>query len=183
MKTAQFALALGFVLASAAARADYKAVTSGSKEDKVARIANSILAVYTLELGEYNYQIVSLDSNLNSDIGLTTMVMVGEGGVGGQAGYEAAFKLTPTDQLKVLDSAKVQNGKIELNFLDEDNNHVIKRLKYDPSSRTLREEPAPTSRSTSQTPATPAPDPAEPMPTPPLPPPKLAPTSPTPSQP
>lgn len=181
MKTAQFALALGFVLASAAARADYKAVTSGSKEDKVARIANSILAVYTLALGDYSYQIVSLDSNLNSDIGLTTMVMVGEGGVGGQAGYEAAFKLTPTENLKVLDSAKVENGKIELNFLDEDNNHVIKRLKYDPSSRVLKEEPTP--RSSTETPATPAPTPAEPMPTPPLPPPKLPPASPTPSQP
>lgn len=141
MNIRRFAAVLTLIAAGAPAHADYKAVTSGSKADRVAQVANSILKVYTLELGDYVYQIVSMDSELNSDIGLTTMIMVGQGGVGGQAGYEAAFQVTPTDDLKVLDSAKVANGKIELNFLDSDGQHVIRRVQYVPHTKILKEEP------------------------------------------
>lgn len=141
MKTSQFIVAVSLIFAGITAQADYKAVASGSPADRVAQVANSILKVYTLELGDYVYQIVSMDSELNSDIGLTTMIMVGQGGVGGQAGYEAAFQVTPTGDLKVLDSAKVTDGKIELGFLDSNNQHVVQRVQYDPRNRTLKEGP------------------------------------------
>ena len=120
------------------ALADVPAVTPGSKEEAVANVANDIFSVTNLKIGKWAFQIVSMDSQLNGDLNTTTMVLVGNGEVGGAAGYQAAFKLSPTAELQSLKSARVLNGQIALTFYNADGKLVEKLYSYDASSKSLK---------------------------------------------
>ena len=133
-----FGIAL-IAISGVAAMADVSAIAPGTKEEGVANVASQIFSVTNLKIGKYAYQIVAMDSELNGDINTTTVVLVGEGGVGGAAGYEAAFQLSPTADLQNMKSARVENGKIALTFYNLDGKLVKKTYQYDPKTKTLKE--------------------------------------------
>lgn len=133
----KFILTMLSVLIGCCAHADVPAISPGSQQEGIANVANSIFSVSYLHVGKYAYQIVSMDSKLNGDLALTTIVLVGENEVGGEAGYEAAFQLTPTKDLRSLDSAKVTGPEISFTFDKMDGTKTIKTMHYDPKTKTL----------------------------------------------
>jgi hypothetical protein len=121
-------------------RADIQSIKPNSKEEKVATIANDIFSVTDLKLGKYAYKIVTMNSKLNGDTTQTTILLVGEGDVGGEAAYDAAFQLTPVGDAGALRSARIENGEIALTFYNRATGGTIEKfVHYDATSRTLKE--------------------------------------------
>jgi len=137
-------------VSSISALADIDQIKPESKEEQVARDANDVLPVTNLELGEYAYKIVSMDTTLNGDLSSTTILLVGEGELGGAAAYDnkksrvffqiASFQLTPVGDAGSLNSARVEHGEISLTFLNRNSGGIIKKMvHYDATSGTLKE--------------------------------------------
>ena len=81
---------------------------------------------------------MTMDSALNGDVNSTTILMVGDGEVGGAAGFTAAFVLTPNDQFQFLKSAKLVNGQIALELVDGNAVTLKKVVAYDSAKNILR---------------------------------------------
>ena len=121
--------------------ADVLPIEAGSTAGKAADVANRIWSVQLLSLNNVKYKIVSLDSSLNGDLNATTIILVGES-VGGEAGYEAAFLITPDKtqpDILGLKSARVGEGSIEVVLSRLDGEPVTKHFIYDPKARLLKE--------------------------------------------
>jgi hypothetical protein len=81
-----------------------------------------------------------MDSKLNGDVTGTTILLVRRGFVGGEAGYDAAFLLTPNEDAGNLRSARIENGEIALRLSNRSTGGTIKKfVHYDASSGTLKE--------------------------------------------
>lgn len=119
-------------------KADVQPIQPDSEEAKVANVAGGIFSVTNLELGKYAYKIVAMDSKLNGDTSVTTILLVGEGSVGGEAGYDSAFQLTPSEDGYALDSASIEKGEIALTFR-AGGGTIKKFVHYDATSRMLKE--------------------------------------------
>jgi hypothetical protein len=121
------------------ASADFTSLPDGGPAQDAVNVANDVFSVTSLRLGKYVFKIVSMDSALNGDINSTTIVLVGENGVGGLAGYHASFQLSPSETRHNLIGTTIKNGKIELTFSSFDGPDVTVRFTYDPKTKTLVE--------------------------------------------
>jgi hypothetical protein len=140
MKLAQGLLFAFISVSGISVMADVQPIKPNTEQSKVAALANDIFSVTNLKLGKYAYKIVDMDSKLNGDLTATTIILVGEGGVGGLAGYEASFQLSPTDDIRALISASIENGEIALTFSSRiDGGTIMKFVHYDATSGTLKE--------------------------------------------
>jgi hypothetical protein len=119
--------------------AEIPSIPKNTQAETVANTANDIFSVQHFKIGIYAYKVVQMDSILNGDISTTTMVLVGENGVGGLAGYAAAFQLSPTEARNSLSKAKVSGGKLELTFSDLLGVKTKVRVLYNPATQTLTE--------------------------------------------
>jgi len=130
-------------LSAGLALADVPPISPGSKAEAMANVANEIISVTKLKARDLSYQVVSMvDSAYNSDANVSTIVLVGEKGVGGAAGYESAFALSPTEELRSLKSARLVQRELELTFYDQDGLLVTRIAHYFPRSKTLIESSA-----------------------------------------
>lgn len=134
---------LGIVLAAsfsmAAFAADIKPVKQNTRKGKVANLAADIFMVKQVMIGKYAYKVVVMDSRLNGDVNSTSMIIVGEGGVGGGAGYDNAFFMTPVDPHMAITDANVVNGALQVEYFDQDGNQSKKSYIYDPLKKVLSE--------------------------------------------
>ena len=135
MKLPQVVLFALISISVISVKADIKPIQPDSEE---ANVADGIFSVTNLELGKYAYKIVAMDSKLNGDTSVTTILLVGEGSVGGEAGYDVAFQLTPSENGYALDSASIEKGEIALTFRI-DGGRIKKFVHYDATSGTLKE--------------------------------------------
>ncbi len=133
----QFGMSVVLLFSGSAMAQSLKPVTPGTLAEEIADTANDIFNVFNVNAGDYEYKIVSMDSPLNGDISTTTMVLVGES-VGGPAGYEAAFVLTPHDQITSVHGASRSGNGVSLKVLDSSFNSKNIRIKYDPVARALQ---------------------------------------------
>jgi len=137
-----YAALLGLVATTSMfASADLKPVEEKSTAGEVAIQASEIRSVRDFKIGKYAYKVVYMDSRLNGDISTTTMLIVGEGGVGGEAGFEAAFQITPTENAEIIGmrSLRIVRGKLVFTLIGGDMKDVRKVYKYDPKTKTLKE--------------------------------------------
>lgn len=140
MNLMKIGVCAALVICGLSAMADVGPVAAGSKEEAVANVAGSIFTVKNLNLNGWAYKIVSMDSQLNGDLNSTTMVLVGQKEVGGLAGFESAFQLSPIGNRRSLSSIKVVNNEIELTFTDDmAKPTLVTYVHYDPTSKILKE--------------------------------------------
>jgi hypothetical protein len=141
MKTfSVFALGLGVFLNSMNVQAaDVKPIEPGTEAEGVAQVASSINSVFNLRTKTKAYKIVTLNSALNGSYGSTGIVMVGDD-VGGEAGYEAAFQLTPTEEVTGIRSARVVGNEIEVKFSvpSDYKKTLTKRISFDTKANVLK---------------------------------------------
>lgn len=119
--------------------AEIPAIPKNTQAETVANLAVSIFSVKDFMINNYAYKVVQMDSALNGDLSSTVIVLVGEGAVGGGAGYEAAFQMGPTQQRNALTKAEKRGGKLELTFIDLNGVKSKVRVVYNPANQTLRE--------------------------------------------
>ncbi len=120
-----------------AVAADLKPVVMGTKEADVAIRANDVFSVKHLKLGGKTYKFVSLSSVLNGDVSSTTILLVGDE-VGGEAGFEDAFVLSPAGEINSLKSARVVGKEVEVVLYQFTGKPVKKMLRYDAVAKTLK---------------------------------------------
>jgi len=137
MKSIKLALVTLAAVAGVQAFADVTAIQPGSREEGVANVASQIQSVTSLKIGTTAYQIVSMDSELNGDTTMTTIVLVGDQGVGGEAGYDAAFQLSPTADLRNMKSATKNGNNVDMVFYNQDGKLVKTSYHYDAATKTL----------------------------------------------
>jgi hypothetical protein len=126
------------LLSTTVVRADISPIAASSKANSIAAQASNINSVTNLKIGDYSYKVVGMDSTLNGDLDQTTLVIVGQDGVGGGAGYDAAFLLTPTNEASSLVSAQA-SGDALLLTLQGASGQITKKLQFDAASNTLKE--------------------------------------------
>ncbi|MBC7691603.1 MAG: hypothetical protein H7222_07520 [Methylotenera sp.] len=116
-----------------------KAITPGSRSATVAQSASLVNSVQNFMINDYAYKLVNMDSELNGDTSSTTILMVGANGVGGAAGYDAAFQITPNGTDFSFKSAKQEGDTIEVKLYSStgEGTLITKVLKYDPATQTL----------------------------------------------
>lgn len=124
------------------ARADVTGVVAGTDAYAVANDASAISKVVSFKIGTRDYKVVSLDSKLNGDVTMTTILFVGEDnmGVGGAAGYEAAFILSPTQAVGSFKSVIVRKGQIVISMYTLEGKVVQTKYSYDSSNKILVEK-------------------------------------------
>lgn len=128
---------VGFTHASA----EIRPVDDKSTAGQVAMTAASVESVQVFKVGKLVYKIVQMDSSLNGDLGSTVIVAVGEGAVGGAAGYGAAFVIAPGDhQTMSLRRARKVNGRIVLTLVDIEMKTIVKTVRYDANTHSLKED-------------------------------------------
>lgn len=119
------------------AKADVAAMPYG---DQTAEFAAGIFDLKILKVDNLVYKIVELDSNLNHDLDSTTVVIVGEYAVGGAAGFDEAFQITPVGNYSVLIGTPEVVGKtIKLTLGDLEGKKYVVYYKYDRASKKLIE--------------------------------------------
>jgi hypothetical protein len=139
MKLTEIALFASILVPGASVMADIQPIQAETDQYEVVVLANSIYSVTDLKLGEFAYRIVALDSKFNGDLTETTILLVNRGVVGGEAGYDVAFMLTPSDDAGSLRSARIEHGEIALTLIDRKGGTIKKFVQYDPISKTLKE--------------------------------------------
>lgn len=137
MKSLKTILVLALTAFSFSALADFTTIPKDM--DDLAMKANDVFSVTNLKIGDTAFKIVSMDTRANGDLSATTMVLVGENGVGGAAGYEGAFLVGPEESRNSLKSAKRQGGVLVLTFYNFDGGTTKLRLRYDKANNTLVE--------------------------------------------
>lgn len=132
-------LALAAVIVTADSKADtLKPIEKGGKQEAAADAAQNINSVQTFKIGTKELQLVSLESKLNGDLNATTMLLVGEKGVGGLVGYDSAFLLGPTETRSVLSKARQVGNDLQLSFLTLDGKMRTFKTTYDVASGSLK---------------------------------------------
>lgn len=139
-KMTKLALLTALSMTSIQAWADLPAVQSGTAEDGIAAAANDVFWEKTVEIGKYAYKVVAMDTHLNGDIGATTVVLVGEKAVGGLAGYDSAFILSPSSDAIYVTKVREKKGYLEITSVkpNDPQSKVTKKYKYDPATKTLK---------------------------------------------
>ena len=135
-----FALGLGLFLNTLNVQAaDIQPIAPGTEASNLADTANRIFMVKNLRTKTKAYRIVAMDSVLNGSSGNTGLILVGDE-VGSEAGYEAAFQLTPTEQYSSIVDARVVGNELEVTFSVMGNykKTVKKRVSFDSKSNTLK---------------------------------------------
>ena len=140
-------ISLGLILIASclpalSARADVAGVVAGTEAYGVANDASAITKVVSFKIGTREYRIVSLDSKLNGDVTMTTILFVGEDnmGVGGAAGYEAAFVLSPTDTAGSFKAVAVVKNQITVSMYSLEGKVIVAKYSYDPARKLLIEK-------------------------------------------
>jgi hypothetical protein len=74
---------------------------------------------------------------------VTTILLVGEGNVGGEAAYDVPFKLTPSENGYDLDSASIEKGlgRPDVPPSMAEQKRSLCTMTYDATSKTLKERP------------------------------------------
>lgn len=123
--------------------ADLKPMATQGQEADVAAVAASIFSVKNFQIGKYAFKVTEMDSALNGDVQTTTILTVGEGGVGGAAGYDAAFLITPSQTPEILATKRVNVVKdvIVFTLIGGDGKDLVKKYRYDAKTTTLKEVP------------------------------------------
>ncbi len=120
------------------ASADFQSISQDLVD--IADVASNVFYVKHVKAGKYAYKVVSMDTRLNGDLSDTVMVLVGENGVGGAAGYEAAFHLPVTEARNSLVGVRRVKNKVELTFSDLSGKKSKLLVRYDRESKTLIED-------------------------------------------
>lgn len=131
---------LGLALAasiSAFAHADIKPVKLKSRAGKVAMQAADVFEVTNLQIADMHYKVVVMDSRLNGDLSATTFIVVGEGAVGGAAGFENAFLITPEQDYISIRGAAVVDEAIQVELYKLDGTTEKKSFVYDAAKKVL----------------------------------------------
>lgn len=131
-------LFVALIANSIQARADVKPMPYA---DQTAEMAAGIYSVKVLKVGDLVYKVVALDTDLNHDNDETTIVVVGRYQVGGAAGFDNAFLVTPVGNHTGLDAEpEVVGNTIKLVFKNiYENKRYAVFYRYDTSSQTLVE--------------------------------------------
>ncbi len=131
------------LLPAVSVHAEVKGVVPGTEAYGVANDASAISRVVNFKIGTRDYKIVSLDSKLNGDVTMTTLLFVGEEnmGVGGAAGYEAAFVLSPTEMVGSFKSVAVLRGQISVTMYSVEGKVIQANYSYDSKNKNLVEKP------------------------------------------
>ena len=130
-------------LASLSAYADLKPIADGTPAMDHAINANGIFSVKSVRSGDLTYKLVTLDTPLNGSVNNTSILLTG-GEVGGEAGFEAAFLISPqmeNDKATVAtaDDIKLSPSGVELYTFDIEGNRTKRTIKFDPKSKVLKE--------------------------------------------
>lgn len=129
-------------LTSLTAFADLKPIQSGTKADEIASTANGVFNVKQIGSGNLQYKLVTMDTVLNGDVGTTSILLTGEE-VGGEAGYDSAFLLSPRgeDSLSVMSVSNIEpaaNG-VKVTYSDGEGATKSQVVKFDGKTKTLKE--------------------------------------------
>ena len=117
--------------------ADIQPVTQKSRPAELSDTVANIFWVKNLDIGNYAYKVVALDSELNGDTTTTVFVIVGEGGVGGGAGYDKAFQISPTEEIAWVRKVSVIKGALRLNYVRPDGTKGRASYIYDAAKQVL----------------------------------------------
>jgi hypothetical protein len=117
--------------------ADIQPVTQKSRAAELANTAANIFWVKNINIGKYAYKIVSMDSELNGDTAATIFVIVGEGGVGGGAGYEQAFQIAPTEEISYVRKVSIDRDALKFDYVRPDGTKGKVSYVYDAAKRVL----------------------------------------------
>ena len=113
-------------------------VTQKSRAAELADTAANIFWVKNVDIGKYAYKVISMDSELNGDTTSTIFVVVGEGGVGGGAGYDQAFQIAPTEEISYVTKVTVSNsGYLKVDYARPDGKKAHTYYKYDATKKVL----------------------------------------------
>lgn len=141
MKTTSTMTGLLIAFTGISAAADIAAIDPNTPAEKAANEASQIFEVQNFKVGQYAFKLVRMDSRLNGDLSTTSIVLVGDGAVGGAAGYDAAFLLTPAEKRKTVKSLKVEKDGFVITFYDFNGPSTqTVRFTYDPKTRVLIEQ-------------------------------------------
>jgi len=115
------------------------------EEDKhsLAERASSVHYVKVFSAGKRKYKIVEMDSPLTGAASTNTILLVSEEGmdVGGEAGHEAAFVITPSEKIGAFyGSIGIEKGDVLVfRLYDFERKPVTRRFRYDGKNRVLKE--------------------------------------------
>jgi hypothetical protein len=117
--------------------AEIQPVTQKTRAAELADTAANIFWVKNVNIGKYAYKVVSMDSALNGDLTSTIFVIIGEGAVGGGAGYEQAFQIAPTEEIAYVRKVSVDKGTLQLDYVRPDGTKSKTSYVYDATKRVL----------------------------------------------
>lgn len=135
---------LALSLTAVSARADLKPVATDAKEYKYVSLANDVASIKQVKAGDKTYRLVTMDSPLNGDVNMTSVLLVGDE-VGGEAGFDAGFLLTPrllandTNELNVVTELAPRASGVEIKALTPDGTTVSRTLEFDAKANVLKE--------------------------------------------
>ncbi|MBS1963993.1 MAG: DUF1311 domain-containing protein [Bdellovibrionales bacterium] len=135
---------LALSLTAVSAHADLKPVAMDAKEFKYVRLANDVASIKQVKAGDKTYRLVTMDSPLNGDVNMTSVLIVGDE-VGGEAGFDAGFLLTPSllangsNELNVVTDLIPRTNGVEISALTPDGTTVSRSLVFDAKTNVLKE--------------------------------------------
>ncbi len=140
-----FNTAIITALTSLSAFADLSPISATSKAQPIADQANAIFSVTNVRSGTQAYKLVTMDTVLNGDVGTTSVLLTGQD-VGGEAGYDAAFLLSPrsdstTDAMGISGLVATANG-VEITYSDSNGLSKKRTASYDAKAKILKEGPS-----------------------------------------
>lgn len=127
-------------LIGVSAAADVTPISPNTPAQKVANTASDIFDVTEFRIGDYKFKLVGMDSQLNGDLNVTAILLVGYLEVGGAAGYDAAFQLTPVDGRQTVKSLKVEKDSFVITFSNFDSADQTVRFQYNSKVNVLTEQ-------------------------------------------
>lgn len=137
-------LAFLALLTAFTAHADIPPIEKGGDAYQIALRASNIFRVFNFRVQGMQYKLVEMDTNRNGDLTTTMVLLVGES-VGGDAGFEAAFLLGPSEERHQLKSARAARKSLKLVFADINGGESTVYVAYDAKKKNLveldREQP------------------------------------------
>jgi hypothetical protein len=138
MKVIGFSLVLSLLALNVQAAEISPMPQDDSDEGRAAELAYSVDKVLNFRAGGIAYRVSWMDTILNGDLNQTVTVLVSENCIGGGCGYDAAFKIAPTDEAFNVNQVRVKNGQVYLELFNNDleTTSWIK-IKYSPATGKL----------------------------------------------
>lgn len=129
-----------FLAATVASAKDINPSSPVGLDVDAVNAASSIQGFHRIKAGGFTYHVISMDSILNGDLNLTTIIIVGQQ-ISVGYGYDDAFVVTPESEegLRGMVSAKKLDDKIEVTFETFQQGTVKKQYKYNSETRKLQE--------------------------------------------